>query len=103
MVRSKKFLCVSAVGAALALGIVLGAAGPTVPEVRGWIQGKGWGWTWGKEDEAGALNGLSDALRLRALREATSGKVYDLGVPYDRRSFKWPGHNPAEIITFRSP
>ncbi len=26
-----------------------------------------------------------------------------MGVTYDRTSYKWPGHSPAEIITFRSP
>jgi kynurenine formamidase len=31
------------------------------------------------------------------------GKVYDMGVTYDRTSYKWPGHSPGEIITFRSP
>ncbi len=25
------------------------------------------------------------------------------GLTYSRRSFKWPGHSPGEIITFRSP
>ena len=32
-----------------------------------------------------------------------SGKVYDLGITYSRRSYKWPGHSPGEIISFRSP
>ncbi|MGH2626737.1 MAG: cyclase family protein, partial [Anaerolineales bacterium] len=63
----------------------------------------GWGWSWGKEDEVGALNGLTDDIRLAALREVSSGKMYDLGVAYDRRSYKWPGHSPGEIMTFRSP
>ena len=30
------------------------------------------------------------------------GRVYDLGLAYDRRSYKWPGHSPGEILTFRS-
>ena len=34
---------------------------------------------------------------------ATRGEVFDLGLTYSRRSFKWPGHSPGEIITFRSP
>jgi hypothetical protein len=31
------------------------------------------------------------------------GAVYDLGIPYDRSSYKWPGHNPGEVISFRTP
>jgi kynurenine formamidase len=68
-----------------------------------WQRGKGWGWVWGKEDEVGALNEMTDASRLAALRLADRGKVYDLGVTYDRTSYKWPGHSPGEIISFRTP
>jgi kynurenine formamidase len=34
---------------------------------------------------------------------AKTGQVYDLGINYSRNSFKWPGHSPGEVITFRSP
>ena len=68
-----------------------------------WQKGKGWGWVWGKDDEVGALNEQTDASRLAALRLASSGKVYDLGVLYDRTSYKWPGHSPGEILSFRTP
>jgi kynurenine formamidase len=68
-----------------------------------WAQGKGWGWVWGPEDELGALNELTDASRLAAIQLIKQGKVYDLGLPYDRSSYKWPGHSPGEIISFRSP
>jgi kynurenine formamidase len=68
-----------------------------------WQKGKGWGWVWGKDDEVGALNEMTDASRLAALRLATTGRVYDLGIAYDRTSFKWPGHSPSEIISFRTP
>jgi kynurenine formamidase len=71
--------------------------------LKKWQKGKGWGWVWGKDDEVGALNELSDASRLAALRLARTGKVYDLGVVYDRTSYKWPGHSPGEIISFRTP
>jgi kynurenine formamidase len=71
--------------------------------LRGWQKGKGWGWIWGKDDEVGALNGLSNASRASALALATRGEVFDLGMTYSRRSYKWPGHSPGEIITFRSP
>jgi kynurenine formamidase len=71
--------------------------------IKGWKQGVGWGWIWGKDDEVGSLNAMTDASRAEALRLATQGKVYDLGVTYSRRSYKWPGHSPGEIISFRSP
>ena len=70
---------------------------------RKWVQGKGWGWVWGKTDEVGSLNEMTDATRLAAFRSVKQGKVYDLGVVYDRTSYKWPGHNPGEIISFRTP
>lgn len=72
-------------------------------DMKKWEKGKGWGWVWGKEDEVGALNEMTDASRLAALRLAQQGKVYDLGVTYDRNSYKWPGHSPGEIISFRTP
>ncbi|GIX03478.1 MAG: cyclase [Planctomycetaceae bacterium] len=68
-----------------------------------WQRGRGWGWVWGPDDEVGALNEMTDASRRAALRLATQGKVYDLGITYSRRSYKWPGHAPGEILTFRSP
>lgn len=69
----------------------------------GWVKGKGYGWIWGKDDERGALNTMTDETRLAALRLAKTGKTYDLGVQYSRNSFKWPGHSPGEVMTFRSP
>jgi hypothetical protein len=73
------------------------------PAVKGWTKGKGWGWVWGKDDEVGALNAMTPESIAAALRVAKTGKVYDLGVPYDRNSFRWPGHNPGEVILFRGP
>lgn len=76
----------------------------TAQTPKGWQRGKGYGWVYGKDDQVGALNAVSDpASVLRALRDIKIGRVYDLGVPLDRRSYKWPGHSPTEIISFRSP
>ncbi len=78
------------------------AAGSSA-EIRGWKKGKGWGWIWGKDDEVGSLNAMTDESRAAALALARQGSVYDLGLTYSRRSFKFAGHSPGEIITFRSP
>ncbi|GIW89280.1 MAG: cyclase [Isosphaeraceae bacterium] len=88
------------VGAGVVVGI---SARPSRPEIRGWEKGRGWGWIWGAEDEVGSLNAMTDATRLAALRGVREGKVYDLGLPYSRRSYKFPGHSPGEIMSFRSP
>jgi len=72
-------------------------------QLRGWQRGKGWGWVWGPNDEVGALNALGEKTTLAALQLVRAGKVYDLGLRIDRTSFKWPGHSPIEITTFRTP
>lgn len=91
----------------LALVLAPGARPPVfaadAPALQRWQKGKGWGWVWGKDDEVGALNEMTDASRLAALRLVRHGKVADLGVAYDRTSYKWPGHSPGEILSFRSP
>ncbi len=70
---------------------------------KGWVPGKGYGWIWGPTDEIGALNAVTPAKVVAALKIPTQGKVYDLGVLYDRSSFQWPGHSPAEVMSFRTP
>ncbi|MCC6859753.1 MAG: cyclase family protein [Bryobacterales bacterium] len=71
---------------------------------KGWTRGKGYGWVYGRQDEVGALNAITTPQhRLRALADVKAGKVYDLGVLVDRTSYKWPGHSPTEILSFRSP
>jgi kynurenine formamidase len=103
----RRMTCAAALLGALGLAFTLGAArqskegGPAA--VKGWQKGRGWGWVWGKDDEVGSLNAMTPASRAAALALATRGEVYDLGLPYSRRSYKWPGHSPGEIITFRSP
>jgi kynurenine formamidase len=90
--------------AALIVVAACGIAAVGAPqELKKWQKGKGWGWVWGPQDEVGSLNELTDATRLAALKIAKTGKVYDLGVLYDRTSYKWAGHNPGEIIAYRTP
>src|SRR5688572_30147720 len=89
---------------AFTCAIVLGAFLVTQAQPpKGWISGKGYGWIWGPTDEIGALNALTPQKVIAALQLAKQGKVYDLGVAYDRASFQWPGHSPAEVISFRTP
>jgi kynurenine formamidase len=68
-----------------------------------WEKGKGWGWVWGEDDELGNLNELSPELTLKALSKVKEGNVYDLGLAYDRRSYKFVGHSSGEIMSFRTP
>src|SRR5574341_822367 len=83
----------------LASSLILAAQGP-----QGWRKGHGYGPVYGKQDEVGALNAVTGAASvLKALRAVKTGEVYDLGVPLDRRSYKWPGHSPTEVMSFRSP
>ena len=89
-------------GAALAM---LGPVAPAFaqdPAPSRWERGRGWGWVWGAEDELGNLNELSPALAAKALRLGT-GRVYDLGHAYDRRTYKFAGHAEGEIVTYRTP
>jgi kynurenine formamidase len=95
-----------ALGAAFALGRGFSgraAEGGKEDAPKGWTKGKGWGWVWGKDDEVGALNAMTPQTIKAALGLVREGKVYDLGVPYDRNSFRWPGHNPGAIILYRGP
>ncbi len=72
------------------------------PAAKGWTKGRGWG-PWGADDEVGSLNAMTPATVKAALGLVKTGRVYDLGVPYDSQSFRWPGHSPAAIMTFRGP
>lgn len=72
------------------------------PQTKGWTKGKGWG-PWGKDDEVGSLNAMTPGTVKAALGLVKTGKVYDLGVDYDAESYKWPGHSPGAILTFRGP
>jgi len=81
----------------------LSAQQASAPAIEGWKPGVGWGWIWGAEDEVGALNAMTPQSVRAAVGLVREGKIYDLGVPYDRSSYKWPGHSPGEVMTFRAP
>ena len=78
-------------------------AEPSGHELKGWKKGRGWGWVWGKDDEVGSLNAMTPQSVLEAIGLVKKGRIYDLGIDYDRTSYKWPGHSPGEIISFRTP
>lgn len=104
--RGLKVVGVCVVMGFAAVGILAtsgGAKSEVASSIKGWQKGKGWGWIWGANDEVGALNAMTDASRAAALTVARGGEVFDLGQTYSRRSYKWPGHSPGEILTFRSP
>jgi kynurenine formamidase len=76
----------------------------TAQSPKGWRKGQGFGWVYGKQDEVGALNAVTGPESvLKALRAVKTGRVFDLGVPVDRRSYKWAGHSATEVISYRSP
>lgn len=111
--RLTSLLSVSGLAIAIGAGMVVAGGRGDAPggrgqeeggrSIKGWQKGKGWGWIWGKDDEVGALNAMTDATRAAALSLVKKGEVFDLGQTYSRRSYKWPGHSPGEIVTFRSP
>ena len=84
--------------------LIAGTATLDAQTLKGWTKGKGFGWVWGRDDQIGALNAiLSPERTLKAFQSIKKGKVYDLGVPLDRHSYKWPGHSATSIMSFRSP
>lgn len=99
--RTLKNATVGALSMALLVLLVLSSQ--PLAQVKGWVQGKGYGWIWGPNDDIGALNAVTDQKVMAALRIPKQGKVYDLGVLYDRASFQWAGHSPAEVMSFRTP
>jgi kynurenine formamidase len=101
--KLKKFALVVLLVATLPVVFFLYSHAQESTQVKGWKRGRGWGWVWGKEDEIGALNAMSPQMVTGALSLVRQGKVYDLGINYDRTSFKWPGHSPGEILSFRTP
>src|SRR5688572_17548806 len=58
----------------LLLAISLAGSVGAAEQSSKWQKGKGWGWVWGKDDEVGALNEMTDGSRLAALRLVKQGK-----------------------------
>ncbi|MGH9661241.1 MAG: cyclase family protein [Bryobacteraceae bacterium] len=84
--------------------VLLLVSSALIAQPKGWVKGKGYGWVWGSTDEVGAMNAInSPAQILKALGAVKTGRVFDLGVRVDNSSYKWPGHSPTQIVTYRSP
>jgi kynurenine formamidase len=85
--------------------LLIAAVTPGVAQApKGWQEGKGYGWIWGADDTMGALNAIKDPAKvLAAFRSLKTGRVFDLGVPLDQSSYKWPGHSATSIVTYRNP
>jgi kynurenine formamidase len=101
--RLRPLVIAAACGACCTWWFAAAAEREAGPALQKWQRGAGWGWVWGAADEVGSLNEMTDASRAAAARLVTRGRVADLGVTYDRTSFKWPGHSPGEIMAFRTP
>src|SRR5262245_57514256 len=89
----KEYSLLTAVPFALRVAVCFAIAESTLAAadsdgMQKWQKGKGWGWVWDKDDEVGAFNEMTDSSRLAALHLVKEGKVYDLGVTYDRTSYK---------------
>jgi hypothetical protein len=65
-----------AVGALAVLGSLFLMAPPGGAQdqlIKGWVKGKGYGWTWGANDEIGALNAITPAKGEGRARPAQGG------------------------------
>ena len=76
---------------------------PLRAPIRAWRPGDGWGWVWGEEDELGALNAMTPQSILEALGRLQTGRIFDLGVELERKSFVAPTHPNIEVVSYRTP
>jgi kynurenine formamidase len=61
-----------------------------------------WG-RWGDDDEIGTLNFVTAAKRVQAAGLVKTGKIFDLGIPFDKNGPFLPGGfriNPVHLMTF---
>jgi kynurenine formamidase len=61
-----------------------------------------WG-RWGDDDEIGTLNFVTPEKRVRAAALVKTGKIIDMGIPYDKNGPFLPGGfriNPVHLMTF---
>jgi kynurenine formamidase len=61
-----------------------------------------WG-RWGEDDEIGTLNFVTPGKRVQAAQLVKTGKIFDLGMPFDKNGPFLPGGfriNPVHVMTF---
>ena len=73
---------------------------PRKAAVPGWCSGRGWGWIWGEADETGALNAMTAESVAEALASVSLGRMFDLGVDVDERSFISTFHARTIVTTY---
>jgi kynurenine formamidase len=76
---------------------------PRQAPVPGWKHGEGWGWIWGEDDQAGALNAITPASIVESLAGVREGRVFDLGLTIERQSFTQAAHCSTEVVAYRTP
>ncbi len=67
-----------------------------------WLTTNRWG-KWGKDDEVGAMNEMTDATKLAALSLIKKGKVYDLETERFKGMPIWGGHCGFDMMSYASP
>jgi kynurenine formamidase len=80
-----------------------GTTPPRQTPVPGWERGTGWGWIWGDDDQAGALNAITPASVVEALSNVAEGRTFDLGLTIERQSFIPAAHCSTEVVAYRTP
>ncbi len=60
-------------------------------------------WKWGKDDQRGAMNMLTDESVLRAFSMIKKGRIYDLETERFKGMPVWPGHCGFEVVSYASP
>lgn len=67
-----------------------------------WLTTNRWG-KWGKDDEVGAMNEMTDATKLAALSLIKKGKVYDLETERFKGMPIWGGHCGFDMMSYAFP
>lgn len=67
-----------------------------------WLKKNSWG-KWGKDDEKGILNEMSQEMMLKAFSNIREGKVYDLETTRFKGMPVWAGHCGFDILAYANP
>lgn len=67
-----------------------------------WTKENRWG-KWGKNDQVGTLNEMTQQMSLEAFGLIKTGKIYDLETVRFKGMPVWPGHSGWDILPYGSP